>query len=213
MMWNDMKKFVKLLFLKLKFRNRNVKFQKGSQISVSSTFDGYNKIGRDSTFSGSMGYASYIGNSCSINAKIGKYCCIASRVNTVRGTHPTKDWVSVHPAFYSPLKQCGFTYSEEERFSEFKSPIEIGNDVWIGDSVLILDGVHIGDGAIVAAGSVVNKDVPPYAIVGGIPAKIIRYRFNDDEIAWLNEFRWWDKPEDWIKENAGNFADIKNFVD
>lgn len=208
-----MRKNIKMLILKYKFRKKNVGFKKGAQVSANAVFEGNNRIGCNSSFSGSMGYASYIGDDCRINAKIGKYCCIASNVKTVKGAHPTKDWASVHPAFYSPLKQCGFTYTEVERFSEFKPPIEIGNDVWIGDSVLLLDGVHIGDGAIIAAGAVVNKDVPSYAIVGGVPAKIIRYRFSDDEISMLMKLKWWDKPEGWIKENAEKFSNVKNLFD
>lgn len=207
-----MKKLLKMFLLRSKFRKKQVEFGKNTQVSVSSVFEGYNKIGKDSSFSGIMGYASYIGNDCSINAKIGKYCCIASNVKTVRGTHPTKEWVSVHPAFYSTKKQCGMTYVEEDRFSEYKSIIEIGNDVWIGDSALILDGVKIGDGAIVAAGAVVTKDVPPYAIVGGVPAKVIRYRFSDKEIEYLLNLKWWNKPEQWIKENADKFSDINNLL-
>lgn len=74
-------------------------------------------------------------------------------------------------------------------------PVEIENDVWIGTSVIIMDGVKIGDGAILAAGSVVTNNVPPYAIVGGVPAKIMKYRFNSDEIEYLLSFKWWDKDE------------------
>ena len=69
----------------------------------------------------------------------------------------------------------------------------IGNDVWIGLNATILDGVTIGDGAIVAAGAVVTKDVPPYAVVAGVPAKIIKYRFTESQIDFLLKFRWWEK--------------------
>ncbi len=207
-----MKNAFKRFLLKIKYGKNNVKFAKNSQVSVSTVFGGCNRIGANSRFSGSLGYASYISENCKINAKIGKYCSIASRVHTVRGNHPTRDWVSTHPAFFSPTQQCGMTYSKEEKFSEFIGPIEIGNDVWIGDSATILDGVSIGDGAIIAAGAVVASDVPPYAIVGGVPAKIIRYRFSREEIDYLLNLKWWDKPESWIKENAGKFSDISSFI-
>lgn len=71
----------------------------------------------------------------------------------------------------------------------------------------------ISDGAIVAAGAVVTKDVPPYAIVGGVPAKIIRYRFTEEQIEWLMELKWWDKDEQWIKAHAKHFDDIEHFME
>lgn len=77
-------------------------------------------------------------------------------------------------------------------------PIHIGNDVWIGARSIIMDGVSIGDGAIVAAGSVVTKDVPPYAVVGGSPAKIIKYKFSQDIIDRLEEIQWWNLPDEEI---------------
>ena len=91
--------------------------------------------------------------------------------------------------------------------------MSIGNDVWIGSDVRIIDGVSIGDGAVVAAGSVVTKDVPPYAIVGGVSSKIIRYRFDDATIKQLLELKWWNMHEDWIKENADKFTSIEAFLE
>lgn len=81
----------------------------------------------------------------------------------------------------------------------------MGNDVLIGSHSLILGGVTIGNGAVVAAGAVVTKDVPPYAIVGGVPASIIKYRFSQDIINKLQELRWWDWPEERLRANIGLF--------
>ncbi|MBU9735538.1 CatB-related O-acetyltransferase [Lachnospiraceae bacterium ASD5720] len=85
----------------------------------------------------------------------------------------------------------------------------IGNDVWIGDGAQIIGGHKIGDGAIVAAGAVVTKDVLPYSIVGGVPAKIIRFRFEKDDINYLMQLKWWDKDREWIEKHAAYFENIK----
>ena len=90
--------------------------------------------------------------------------------------------------------------------------VEIGNDVWIGSHVLILDGVTIGDGAVVAAGAVVTKDVEPYAIYGGVPAKLIKYRFPPKTIEMLLKMKWWDKEEKWIREHTEDFEDVERFT-
>ena len=90
-----------------------------------------------------------------------------------------------------------------------KGDIVIGNDVWIGSRATILEGVNIGDGVVVAAGAVVTKDVPPYAIVGGVPARIIRYRFDEETIQNLLKMKWWEKDQEWIQNHADDFDDVK----
>lgn len=81
-------------------------------------------------------------------------------------------------------------------YDDYNSPPIIENDVWVGSQSVILQGVKIGNGAIIAAGAVVTKDVTPYTIVGGVPAKVIRSRFNDEEIEYLRTLNWWDNPCD-----------------
>ena len=132
------------------------------------------------------------------------------------GKHPT-DFVSTHPAFYSKDHPCGLGYVVEDKFQEevyLEKPyqIQIGNDVWIGTGAILFDGVTIGNGAIVAAGSVVNKDVPSYAIVGGVPAKVIKYKFSEEIIKNLEKSLWWEKDENWLKENVENFSEVENFL-
>ena len=124
---------------------------------------------------------------------IGKYCSIARNVRIGTGRHPT-DWLSTHPFQYKECL-CGPSLPPGSRrvFAD-DPPCRIGDDVWIGLDAVIMDGISIGSGAIVGAGAVVTRDVPPYAIVGGVPAKVIRYRFSPEIIASLLELRWWDLP-------------------
>lgn len=154
-----------------------------------------------------------MGDNCRIHANIGRYTCIAGGVQTVSGTHPTADWVSLHPAFFSDNCQAGFSYTDRPLFDENTGVVAIGSDVWIGQNALLLNGVTVGDGAVIAAGAVVTKDVPPYTIVGGIPAKPIRTRFSPEEIDFLLRFKWWEKPKEWIAEHAAEFADIHAFYE
>jgi acetyltransferase-like isoleucine patch superfamily enzyme len=159
-----------------------------------------------------MGDFSYISkNSQVYNTRIGKFTCIGPSVKTGLGLHPSSDFVSSHPVFYSTLRQSQVAFVEKDLFEEF--PVtEIGNDVWIGANAVVRDGVKIGDGAIIGAGAVVTKDIPPYAIVGGVPAKLIRYRFSPEEIGFLQQFKWWDKDIDWLRANKDLFLNIKELM-
>lgn len=183
--------------------------------------EGKNRIAdKTKVINSKIGFASYLGERCFIcNTNIGRYCCVANDVRIINGTHPTNTYVSVHPAFYSTGKQSGFSFVEEDKFKENKYLCEknkisviIGNDVWIGEGVRILEGIRIGDGAIVAAGAVVTHDVDNYDIVGGVPAKKIKQRFEKCEIDFLRRFKWWDKDYEWLRKHANDFCDIKTFI-
>lgn len=213
------KQMIKKIFYQLKYAKSNIHFKSGCIIGgFHSVFEGCNVIGKNSTFQGQIGYGSYIGNCCNIEAKIGRYCSIADYVRVVVGNHPTEIFVSTHPAFFSTKKQVGLTYVSEEKYKEKSYAddgyyVVIGNDVWIGSRVTILNGVTIGDGAIVASGAVVVNDVEPYSIVGGVPAKKIRNRFSDEQISALKQIKWWEKPKDWIIQNAEYFDNIEEFIE
>ena len=180
-------------------------------------FEGHNSVGDKSYLSGTiMGYGSFIGFGCEFpNCKIGRFCSIGSNIRVVPATHPTKGFISTHPAFYSDTYR--FHYVKHSKFREHLvnargDACTIGNDVWIGDNTLILGGIVIGDGAIIAMGSIVLHDVPPYTIVAGVPAKTIRKRFTDDIIEALQKIEWWNKSIEWIKVHADDFSDIEQFV-
>lgn len=145
------------------------------------------------------------------NCQIGAFCSFGPQVLAGLGRHPT-EFVSTSPAFYSPNNSgCRISFVDRPLFEE-NLPIVIGSDVWLGARVIILDGVKIGDGAIIAAGAVVTKDVEPYAIVGGIPAKLIRMRFDAETISRLLFSRWWDRSLEWITRHAVDFTDVSHFI-
>jgi acetyltransferase-like isoleucine patch superfamily enzyme len=203
-------------------RKLKLKLGKSVFLGFSAIFEGNNFVNHNTTITNSyLGYGSYVSNDSKIaNTRIGRYTSIGPRVICIFGNHPTKQFVSTHPAFFSTMGQAGFTYTQKQLFQEFSDPIKkgspytisIGNDVWIGADVRILDGVHIGDGAIVAAGTLVTKNIGAYSIVGGVPAKHIRYRFTEPQINFLQQFKWWDRPQDWVAQNAHLFVDIEQFV-
>lgn len=201
--------------------------KEGSEINLltgidrNTTFEGRNTTWKGSACPGCfMGYASYIGTDTKLqNTYIGRFSSIAGDVSIIYGNHPSRDFVSTHNAF---CFKDGYSvcYTNEEHYfppdkmmpyadEENKKYCVIGNDVWIGKGAKLKCGVKIGDGAIVGAYAVVVKDVPPYAIVGGVPARLIRYRFSDEDIDWLLKLKWWDKDKEWLEKFGGAFYDIK----
>lgn len=205
------KQLLKYIIIKIRYGNK-LDFNLSSTITFNSSFEGANKINKNAFFCGRLGYGSYIGSRSILFANVGRFSSIAPEVSTNIGIHPiTYPFVSTSPMFYSLLKQTGKTFAKKQAFNEFKPYVNIGNDCWIGQKVFLAGGVNIGDGAIVLAGAVVIKDVPPYAIVGGVPAKILKYRYDDDTIQLLLKVKWWDKSVNWLENHWELFSDIERF--
>ena len=159
-----------------------------------------------------IGDYSYVAQNSYISmTRIGKFCSIGPNLVCGWGIHPTNG-ISTAPMFYSTMKQNGMTLSEVDKVEERK-PIRIGNDVFIGANVTVLDGVTIGDGAVIGAGAVVSKDIPPYAIAVGCPIKVIRYRFNPDQIEAFQRIEWWNFPEERLKNVERYFFDVEAFLE
>lgn len=141
------------------------------------------------------------------NVKIGKYCSFAKDVYYFNANHPF-DKFTTHPNIYSKE----FKMVEDEGIK--RSNLNIGNDVWLGQNTIILANVkNIGDGAVVAAGSIVTKDVPDYSIVAGVPAKVIRYRFDDEKIKVLKKLSWWEWSEEEISSAIKSTSNIDDFIE
>lgn len=158
-----------------------------------------------------IGDYTYISTNANISVtKIGKFCSIGPNLFCGWGIHPTNG-ISTSPMFYSTRQQNGLSLTDKNKIEERKL-ITIGNDVFIGANVTVLDGITIGNGAIIGAGAVVTKDIPDYAIAVGCPIMIIKYRFNDDQIAALKRIQWWKFDEDKLQDVEKLFFNIDEFI-
>lgn len=214
----SIRSFIKTVYYKL-FVPSSVRISLSAILDNKVSFEGCCQFHPYVKFCGRLGYGSYIGPYSKISAHIGRFTSIASFVCTVAGRHAYQaPFATTCPMFFSlnpNHSQSGSTFATEQMFEELKFAVpekqldvEIGNDVWIGERAMLIGGVHIADGAIVLAGAVVTKDVPPYAIVGGVPAKIIRYRYDKETISFLLQTQWWNNTEEWFKENWKLLTDI-----
>ncbi|SCB24774.1 DapH/DapD/GlmU-related protein [Rhizobium multihospitium] len=163
-----------------------------------------------------IGDFSYLGPRCIVgDATIGKFCAIAAEVRIGAPNHPM-DRPSMHRFTYCPEYYAAGAVRDHAFFDQRKEDrAVIGNDVWIGHGVIVLPGVKVGDGAVLAAGAVVTKDVQPYTIVGGIPAKFIRERFTRTIAERLASIAWWNWPFETIMERLADFqsSDIEAFCE
>ena len=216
-------KFISGLFLYIyhKLKNRHlVKFFYSSHLSHRCEFEGMNMVGSKSSFYGRMGLGTYIGADSHLNADIGRFTSIAGGFSCVNATHPMKaPFVTTCPLFFSldtNKNPQQITFARKQMVEEFRYyakqreiDVNIGNDCWIGANVTFIGGINVGDGAVVLANAWVTKDVPPYAIVGGTPAKIMDYRYDKATIEFLIEIKWWNNSIEWFQENWELLCDIE----
>lgn len=207
---------LRYVYMRLKHRGR-VHFPYSAVIGKNAEFEGCNAVGERSEFAGRMGMYSYMSKDCDMFASVGRFTSIGDNVRTVMYRHPvTYPYASTSPMFYSTLKQCGVpNFADRQMFGErmmkdaqHGCAVAIGNDCWINSHVTLISGITVGDGAVVLAGAVVTRDVPPYAIVAGIPAKVIKYRYSEADIKWLMDKQWWNMPAERLQEHWQDFCDI-----
>jgi acetyltransferase-like isoleucine patch superfamily enzyme len=192
-------------------QNPTCRFLPGA-VLIESKLEGFNILFNDvQIINSTVGKHTYFQKRTTVvNTDLGRFCSIASNVSIGPGVHKI-DSVSTHPAFYLKNTPLVKTFVNADLFESSKKTI-VGDDVWIGEGVIVLDGIKIGTGSIIAAGAVVTKDIEPYTIVGGVPAKYIKHRFDHETIDVLLKSEWWNYPEEWFEKNSELMYDNSSFL-
>jgi acetyltransferase-like isoleucine patch superfamily enzyme len=196
----------------IRWRYPGVRFGEGCNADERCSFEQGVKVSANCTLAhATVGCYSYVGgNSVLLNCQVGRYCSIGPEVRIGLGLHPVDGVISTFPGFYSQNRTT-IRFYRDPRIQEYKRAV-VGHDVWIGARATVLDGVSVGDGAVVAAGSVVVKDVGAYTVVGGVPARLIKQRFSDEEIRELLDFAWWNRSSEFCREHGALFLDSARFL-
>lgn len=210
--------FIRQMVYKWRYRGRDIVVKRTARVHHGTELEGMNRIGQRTNFYGSLGYGSYIATDCTLSARVGRYTSIAPLVWSNCGIHTYKaPYATTSPMFFNRGHMSGRSFATRDvidnlRFAE-RTPrcvdVVIGNDCWIGQGVFFAGGVKVGDGAVVLAGAVVTKDVEPYAIVGGVPARTVGYRYDADTIRYLLALKWWDLPHEQLRRDWELLTDIE----
>jgi acetyltransferase-like isoleucine patch superfamily enzyme len=197
----------------LQQKNPSCRIYSGVMVDERSALGTYNVLFSNvKILSSVIGDHTYVQENATIcDAEVGKFCSIAMGASIGVPQHQLSS-VSSHPAFYLRNTPLAKTYSDQDMFRTFHKTF-IGHDVWIGQNAIIMNGLRVGIGAVIGAGAVVTRDVPAYAVVGGVPAQIIKYRFDEKLRNDLLGSKWWDMPEEWMENNYSLFQDPLKFLE
>lgn len=161
-------------------------------------------VGKARLFDCSIGRFTFVNSSTLWNCDVGSFCSIAPDSLLGCSSHPL-DRISTSPAFYRKQHIIS-TLTHVDTYDDYPAKTFIGHDVWVGSRAIILPGLRIGNGAVIGAGSVVTKNVDPYAVIGGVPARIIKHRFPKDIIEKLELLKWWEKDIEFLVDNISLFS-------
>ncbi|MCR5183837.1 MAG: glycosyltransferase, partial [Opitutales bacterium] len=197
------------------FSGKNIYCHRGVRLATGTFLEGNNRIYTGTHFYGELGFGSYVGPESSLSARVGRFTSIGPQCRVIAGRHAyTYPYATTCPMFFSTMRQNGASFVDEAKFEELryavpakKYAVVIGSDCWLGSDVKLVAGTRIGDGAVVLAGAVVTKDIPAYAIAGGVPAKVIRYRYGEEDVAFLKNLKWWLWEPEILRSRASLLCD------
>ena len=201
-------------YLRTKWRYPNTTFATGVNADDKCAFEEGVIVHRHTELSrASIGAYSYVGRDSILwNCTIGRFCSIGPEVRIGLGIHPVRGMISTYPGFYSDRPSVPIKFRSDNSVIEHRL-VAVGNDVWIGARAMLIDGVKVGDGAVIAAGSIVTRDVPPYCVVAGIPAKVVRRRFTEEQALRLVAFAWWNRGIEFCSQHASLFVAPDQFFE